>query len=66
MTSDHIHNTLRKAISVPMKVNGSVARKIYSLNSTLVMGLHHFFIGCVLQNPHTLDNHWPWQGKQQM
>jgi hypothetical protein len=27
MTSDHIHNTLRKAICIPIKLNGSVAKK---------------------------------------
>jgi len=33
MTSDHIHDTLRKAICIPIKVNGSVAKK-RSIHST--------------------------------
>jgi len=33
MTSDRIHDTLRKAICIPIKVNGSVARK-RSIHST--------------------------------
>lgn len=33
MTSDHIHDTLRKAICIPIKVTGSVARK-RSIQST--------------------------------